>query len=103
MGVDFDKYPGAEFYDAWLDRLWTSACNMHTQSDIEKQFLLKTGQEGFEKLCSLETTKDKKGQEHSWRFSSLAPENTDGVLYEMKLPWKKIMFSFLQTGTPHDQ
>ena len=32
---------------------------------------------------------DNKEQGYSRRFSSLAPENTDGILYETKLPWKK--------------
>ena len=54
----------------------------------EKKFLLKTGQEEFEKLCSLDvfwlklkdigTTKDQKI--YSWRFSLAAPKNTDRVL-----------------------
>ena len=89
LGADPDKDPGAEF--TMLD--WTIyGRQLMTESGAEKQFFLKSGQEEFEKLCSLdvlgiadrETKEDSRIHED---FLQQLTKTPDGY-YETKLPWK---------------
>ena len=89
LGADPDKDPGAEF--TMLG--WTIyGRQLMTESGAEKQFFLKSGQEEFEKLCSLdvlgiadrETKEDSRIHED---FLQQLTKTPDGH-YETKLPWK---------------
>ena len=79
-----DKDPGAEFT--------MLGCQLMTGSGAEKQFFLKSGQEEFERLCSLdvlgianrETKEDSRINED---FLQQLTKTPDGY-YETKLPWK---------------
>ena len=91
LGVDPDKDPGAEF--TMLG--WTVYGSRPVTEGVtaEKQFLLTTGQEEFEKLCSLDvlglkdtrTTKNK--NIHEDFLQQL--HKTQGGFYETRLPWKE--------------
>ena len=90
LGVDPDKDPGAEFtIHGWT--LYGS--RPVTEGVTEKQFLLTTGQEKFEKLCSLDvlglkdtgTTKNKTIHEDFLQQLN----KTQGAFYETRLPWKE--------------
>ena len=91
LGVDPDKDPGAEF--TMLG--WTVYGSRPVTEGVtaEKQFLLTTGQEEFEKLCSLDvlglkdtgTTEDKNIHEDFLQQLN----KTQGGFYETRLPWKE--------------
>ena len=90
LGVDPDKDPGAEF----TIQGWTVyGSRTVTEGVTEKQFLLTTGQEEFDKLCSLHvlglkdtgTTKNKNIHEDFLQQLN----KTQGGFYETRLPWKE--------------
>ena len=91
LGVDPDKDPGAEF--TMLG--WTVYGSRPVTEGVtaEKQFLLRTGQEEFEKLCSLDvlglkdtrTTKNKNLHEDFLHQLN----KTQGGFYETRLQWKE--------------
>ena len=85
-----DKDPGAEF-----TMLGWPIYGQHpgVESGVDKQFLLKTGQEEFEKLCSLDvlgiadTGAKQDGLVHE-EFLQQLTKTPDGY-YKTKLPWKE--------------
>ena len=90
LGANPDKDPGAEF--TMLG--WTLYGRQPaTESGTEKQFFLKTGQEEFEKLCSLDVlgladTGTKEDAMIHEEFLQQLTKTPRGY-YETKLPWKE--------------
>lgn len=90
LGANPDKDPGAEF-----TMLGWTIYGRHpgVESGVDKQFLLKTGEEEFEKLCSLDvlgisdTGTKQDGLVHK-EFLQQLTKTPDGY-YETKLPWKE--------------
>lgn len=90
LGRNPDKDPGAEF--TMLG--WTVyGRQLLSECGPEKQFLLKTGQEEFEKLCSLEVLglADKEARGGSKLHEDFIQQlnKTPAGYYETKLPWKE--------------
>ena len=87
LGNQPEKDPGAEF--TMLG--WTLYGGVRTSDQSDKQFLLNTGQEEFERLCSgdvlgVTDPVDMSSFEHE-EFKKQLIQNQDGF-YETRLPWK---------------
>ena len=87
LGNQPEKDPGAEF--TMLG--WTLYGGVRTSDQSDKQFLLNTGQEEFERLCSgnvlgVTDPVDMSSFEHEELKKQLI-QNQDGF-YETRLPWK---------------
>ena len=90
LGLNPDKDPGAEF--TMLG--WTVyGRQLLSECGPEKQFLLKTGQEEFEKLCSLDVLgladKEARGESKLHEDFIQQLNKTPAGYYETKLPWKE--------------
>ena len=87
LGHNFDRDPGAEF--TMLG--WTVFGGTPESDKPEKQFLLQTGQEEFEKLCSLDVLGLAESvYEQTFvhqDFKDQLVRNREGC-YETRLPWK---------------
>ena len=89
LGKNPDTDPGAEYtvFD-WI--LYVKSIS--TEEDIDRGFLAKSGQEDFEKLCSLDVlgliyNADKSNIEFHTDFKKQLQLKEDGF-YETRLPWK---------------
>ena len=90
LGQNPDKDPGAEFT---MLRWTVYGRQLLSECGPEKQFLLRTGQEEFEKLCSLDVLgladKEARGELKLHEDFIQQLNKTPAGYYETKLPWKE--------------